>query len=144
MLVFIISIVVLIVGICLTWYCIEELDSLFWSTISSVVVGLGIIGVGVMGVGGLVMNNSLTKDTITIELNERIESINNSKKSLENKIESKTYTVLEINDYNNSVREYKTEVAQAQKRLDNIWINWMTCSAYRNFDVDAVSYLFVE
>ena len=142
MLLFIISIVVLIVGIFVTWYLEQESDILWIVTLALVCVS-GVTAL-IMGFGGIVTNSSVAKNDITIKLNERIESINNSRKSLEKKIESSTYTILEVNSYNDSVREYKTEVAQAQKRLDNIWINWLTCSAYNNFDVNAVSYLFVE
>lgn len=105
---------------------------------------LGFIGLCCAGFGGLSKNTTLAQTKLSIELTERVESINSSKKSLEKKIESSTYTVLEINDYNNSVRDYKTEVAKAHVTLNNPWINWFECCAYKNFDVDAVSYLFVE
>lgn len=106
---------------------------------------IGFLGLCSVLFGGLLSKNTTLEQTkLSIELTERIESINSSKKSLEKKIESSTYTILEINDYNNSVREYKTEVAKAHVTLNNPWINWFECCAYKNFDVDAVSYLFVE
>jgi len=113
-----------------------------------VVFGLGILAFLVsficliVGIPWAIIGNShFIAMRTTIELQERIESINSSRKALENKIESNTYTVLEINTYNNEVREYKTEVTSNQLVLNNPWINVFVCYVYNEFDANAVEYL---
>lgn len=127
-------------GLCLyTYYKVDDVSILGTCLLA---LGGGIfLGCGIVGI---IKNSSAMNAYKTISLQERIDSINNSKKALENKIESNTYTVLDVSSYNDSVREYKTDVATAQMRLNNPWINIFECSAYKNFDVNAVSYLYVE
>lgn len=92
----------------------------------------------------IVRNSKVSKEHKTIEIQETIESINETRKTLEYKISSESYTVLEINEYNNNVKEYKTEIKQANLILNNPWINWFENPAYKEFNGNEVSYLYVK
>ena len=46
-----------------------------------------------------------------------------------------------IQQYNTEVREFKTDILEAQTRLKNPWLNWLECREYKNMNVDAVKYI---
>ena len=125
------------------------LDKLIFDTYWAWGVSLGgimLFGAVLLGLSGVAIgkHSNIFNNKVRVECQERIDSLNNSRSFLEKKIESNTITVLEISSYNDSVREFKTELTQKQLELDSYWIGLYTCPAYNEFSPDAVSYLYVE
>lgn len=81
------------------------------------------------------------QNVLRMKIQEQINSIESSRAVLENKIESETYTILEVNSYNESVKEYKIMIQTGQNQYANPWINWLSSPVYNEFSIDAVSYL---
>lgn len=122
------------------WFRNTESDWLHYiAIISWTVIGFAFTMCSIIAI---ITHSTLMKDTKRIELTERINSINNTRKALEQRIETSTYTVLEINNYNETVKSFKVDLQKEQKALNNPWINWMYCPVYNEFSADQVSYLF--
>ena len=91
----------------------------------------------------LSVHSNYYKNQVRLECEEQIASIQNTRLALENKIESNTLTILEVNTYNDSVKEFKTKIKKEQLALQNPWANWFVCPVYSEFNPDVVSYLYV-
>ena len=83
----------------------------------------------------IVENCTVQQQKIIAEYTERATELNTTYQSLLNNYES-----VAVYQYNKAVGEYKTEILVKQKQLANPWINWFTCCAYNDLNVDAVCY----
>ena len=105
---------------------------------------IGTIGLLCCGLASLVNQSNFNKIRVRTEYQERITSINNTKSILESQLETNTLTILEISEYNNNVREFKTELKTQQAKTKSPWIGCLCCSVCNEFSVDAVNYLYIE
>ena len=100
--------------------------------------GIGLITCSIMCI---VANSTTFKENKRISLNETIVEIMNTRYVLEHRAETETVTVLEINTYNEKVRNFKNEIKKNQAMLKDPWVNWFVCPVYNEYDPDVVSYL---
>jgi len=54
---------------------------------------------------------------------------------------SSSITRVEAVEYNEKVKDYKTDIAKSKHRLDNPWINWFVCPVYNEFTGEEVRYI---
>ena len=135
--------IMLILGIVLLIWALD-VDSEF-GFIGSLLLGVpGFIGAIICASLAINANVNLSKNQMRVIYQERISSIQNTRLALENKIESSTITVLEVSAYNESVREYKTNLANAQLRVQSPWIGLFECPVCNEFSVEAVDYLYLK
>jgi hypothetical protein len=120
----------------------EWKEGILVGSLASVLVGL--FGLMICGCVGIINNASARKTTQRIEYQERINSINNTRLALERELETSTLTILEVSAYNDSVREFKTELGREQALYKSLWVGLFCCPVCNEFSVDAVSYLYLE
>lgn len=87
------------------------------------------------GLIAIVTNSRVEQQKVLATYTERAIELNTTYQSLLN-----NYEPIAVYQYNKAVGEYKTEILVQQKQLSNPWINWFTCCAYNDLDVDAVCY----
>ena len=116
------------------------------SQVGGAIVGLvGFLGLSICSIIALVNNcSNFYKNKVRIEYQERINSIENTRIALENQLSSSTLTVLEISSYNDTVREFKTQLKQEQLLLKDPWVGCLCCPVCNEFSVDVVSYIYVN
>jgi len=145
MLLFIMFIVVLLLGIGLLFLKEKVCD---WDSIAyniSFVLGAVLIiltGVGIVIGGGVAMclNFPTTKQEVKNDLEQKIEEIQSDYNYIQTITDDKAKSVAVV-EYNKQVKEFKTLVLSKQYILNNIWINWYTCSEYGNYDTNVVIYI---
>lgn len=122
----------------------------YWETNDNVAIA-GFVNIFVGGIGLLVCsifaianNCTIGREQIRFDYQEKINSLNNTKKALESQLESSTLTILEVSTYNNSVRAFKTELQTAQLLSKSPWVGCLCCQVCNEFSVDAVSYLYID
>lgn len=105
----------------------------------------------IIGIGGLigcviaisVTHSPLYRDNKRVQYQEQINAINNTRKALEEQLQSSTLTILEVSAYNDTVRDFKVSLKQDQRETQSTWIGILCCQVCNEFSVDAVSYLYV-
>ncbi len=86
------------------------------------------------------INSSTSHDNLKIAYEESITDIQNDYNYIQDLADDKAKSVAIIN-YNNKVKEFKTEIKQNKLLLDNPWINWFNNYAYRDMDENIVDYI---
>ncbi len=144
MLVFIMLIVLLLLTIGLLflkekfdWDSIAYNTSFVLGTILCIVTGLGIIICGSMA---MIYNFPSIKQQVRNDLEQKIEEIQSDYNYIQLITDDRAKSVAVV-EYNKQVKEFKSLLLTEQYILDNIWINWYTCSEYGNYDVNAVVYI---
>lgn len=109
----------------------------------SIVTGLTL---AVIGMVQIISNCPAVARSTRLELTQRITSLNSTYEILykEYKENSNSYVFTAIEQYNSDVTRYKVTVETSQMSLKNPWISWFVCHAYKEFSVDAVSYINLE
>ena len=126
-----------------TWYGIQyRRDTETGRTVSVALIVMFTLFLTISGAVCIGMNAPMKNDQIRIEYNNNVTSLNETYNILLNTDDSlDKYTA--IQQYNNDVRDFKTEIQQAQYVLSNPWINWFESYVYAEFDSNAVSYYTV-
>lgn len=144
MLVFIMLIVVLLLAIGLLflkekfdWDSIAYIISLVLGIALCIITGLGIIICGSMVI---IYNFPSIKQQVRNDLEQKIEEIQSDYNYIQLITDDRAKSVAVV-EYNKQVKEFKSLLLTEQYILDNIWINWYTCSEYGNYDVNAVVYI---
>ena len=109
----------------------------------AIVTGLALV---VIGLVQIINNCPAVVRSTKLELTQRIASLNNTYEILykEYKENSNSYVFTAIEQYNDDVTNYKITVETSQMSLKNPWTSWFVCHAYKDFSVDAVSYIILE
>ena len=85
-------------------------------------------------------NNSLSKSKAKIWYEETVESLTADYDYINTIQDDKARSVAAV-EYNSKVKGFKTEIITNQISLDNLWLNWMKCYAFKDMDANAVKYI---
>lgn len=85
-------------------------------------------------------NNSFSKSKAKIWYEETVESLTADYDYINTIQDDKARSVAVV-EYNAKVKGFKTEITTNQISLDNLWINWMNCYAFKDMDANAVKYI---
>ena len=107
-----------------------QLFSLVFGTLFTVLCGIMILSV----------NNSTSHNNLKIAYEESITDIQNDYNYIQELVDDKAKSVAIIN-YNNKVKEFKTEIKQNKVLVDNPWFNWFNNYAYKDMDENIVDYI---
>ena len=103
----------------------------------SISAGILLVIFGCIAIG---MNCTSVCARERIAYQEKVESLNHTYTILLNAEETwDRYTA--IQQYNDLVRAFKSDIKQEQELLNNPWISWFHCKAYQEFNINAVSYI---
>lgn len=145
MLVFIMFIVALLLAIGLLFLKEKVFD---WDSIPyniSSILGIFLciatgLGIFICGTLAIVSNFPTTKQQVKNDLEQKIEEIQSDYDYIQLITDDRAKSVAVV-EYNKQVKEFKTLVLSEQYLLDNIWVNWYTCSEYGNYDANVVVYI---
>jgi len=73
-------------------------------------------------------------------LNNKIANIN-ANRSILLANEDMQLNLVEIVEYNETVTEYKNQIARTKENLKSPWCNWFNCSIYNDYTGDEVQYI---
>ena len=120
----------------------EVVDTTLTITGATLTVLFGLITI-IGGMWCVMANNPMTYENERIAYVEKVDSLNATYSVLITNVDNESYKI-SIQQYNQEIREFKTEIKTNQKWLNNPWTNWFMCKEYKNMDVNAVSYITVE
>lgn len=106
-------------------------------SISTVVLFMVILAASIIGI---CVNTKRTKRNLKIYLDSQIAQLN-ANKSILLANEDKQLNLVEITEYNNTVTEFKNNIATNKLDRENLWLNWYTNPVYDEFTGDEVSYI---
>jgi len=112
-------------------------DDLFIAPTAFIIL-FGFAGL-ICGLMSMIENSTYKQEELRIEYRATVEQLNSTYEILENNFEP-----IAVHQYNESVKEFKNDIEQAQYRLSNPWIDWFTCCVYNEFDANAVQYYVVK
>lgn len=104
-----------------------------------------VAGIGSLATGGIaaLSNTSYNALIHTTHYEESVRELNTTYNYLISAPEGAAkYTA--VQQYNSEVKEFKQDIIQEQKRLENPWVSWFHCYAFNNMDANAVQYISLE
>lgn len=138
MLITIIAIVVFAICIGLTIYGYFQNDDLnFIFGIGSAISGIILL---VIAITLIAPNTTIGKQMHEIWYQQKVEELQSTYDTLITYQDNEIARV-SITEYNEEVKEFKVDILTNQQCLNNLWINWFICPAYKNFDANIVSYI---
>lgn len=117
----------------------DEYDSVDVILLSILTVIL-FIAILVASILGICANIKRTKRNLKIYLDSQIAQLN-ANRSILLANEDKQLNLVEITEYNNTVTEFKNNIATNKLDRENLWLNWYTNPVYDEFIGDEVSYI---
>lgn len=129
-----------------TWFDNQNIE--FWDdeyesvsvillSILTIILFMVIIVTSIMGI---CTNVKRTKRNLKIYLDSQIAQLN-ANRSILLANEDKQLNLVEITEYNDTVTEFKNNIATNKLDRENIWLNWYTSPVYDEFTGDEVSYI---
>ena len=106
-------------------------------SISTVVFFIAILATSILGICS---NTKRTKRNLKIYLDSQIAQLN-ANRSILLANEDKQLNLVEITEYNNTVTEFKNNIATNKLDRENFCLNWYTNPVYDEFTGDEVSYI---
>lgn len=141
----VVGLVIYIIGSCVikrAW----ELDYGF-SDCGDIMCGIGGVTAGVAGIAIffslliiVVNQNPIHSENLRIDYEQNVAGFEATRKAIIERRDDYAKSDA-ITTYNIEVTKFKTKILQAQKQLNNLWINWFTPSVYGDFDANVVSYI---
>lgn len=117
----------------------DEYDSISIILLSTLTVIL-LIAILVASILGICANTKRTKQSLKIYLDSQIAQLN-ANRSILLANEDKQLNLVEIAEYNNTVTEFKNNIATSKLDRENLWLNWFINPVYDEFTGDEVSYI---
>ena len=144
MILLIIFITLLVAGAILIIIANKKLwwEDRFGTVIASCSVGaltIGILGLTVVITCNLIQNTSIAIANKKTEYQMTVSSLNNTYQAYMDR--AANYEAISVVQYNEQVREFKTDIITNQRALNNPWINIFVSNAYKDFDANAVQYI---
>ena len=122
--------------ICTIIYCREDdMIACVAAIFGDIIGGLGLL---VLGIVGIVQNNPVMRMKARQQYEQSVLELNTTYEQLMTYADESTSVA--VVQYNERVREFKTEIIVIKKKLQNPWINLLECCEYANFDENAVKY----
>ena len=142
MLIFIIGAIFTILGIAsiLVYTFKYDIKKELWIVSFGVNTFIGVIMLLIVGCGALLNNTPRAHEEARIAYNAKVEELTSTREAIYHMTDDYAKSV-SITQYNTLVREFKEDIKIGQERLKNPWINWFNNYAYKDFDVDVVSYI---
>jgi len=129
-----------------TWFdsqCLRFWDDYYDSPdiiLLSILTVILFIAILVASIIGICTNTKRTKRNLKIYLDSQIAQLN-ANRSILLANEDKQLNLVEITEYNNTVTEFKNNIATNKLDRENLWLNWYTNPVYDEFTGDEVSYI---
>jgi len=129
-----------------TWFdsqCLKFWDDYYDSPdiiLLSILTVILFIAILVASIIGICTNTKRTKRNLKIYLDSQIAQLN-ANRSILLANEDKQLNLVEITEYNNTVTEFKNNIATNKLDRENLWLNWYTNPVYDEFTGDEVSYI---
>lgn len=108
---------------------------------------MGLFGLAVGSLGAIICsvmiltnNTKIKRQSVKVELDNKIAEIQ-ATKQLITTIQDDYARSVAITEYNNKVKEYKTQIESIKVYSESLWLNWFWCSEYKNYDSNAVEYI---
>lgn len=115
----------------------------YWNLDESITLTIGIILLStfvVSGMSALIMQYGTPAKKADLYYSQKIEELTNTYNSLTNaETSSARYTA--IQQYNEEVNKFKTELIKHQYWLNNVWTNWFVPYTVGNYSAESVSYI---
>lgn len=119
------------------WDDYYDSPSIILLSISTIILFIAIL---VASIIGICTNTKRNKRNFKIYLDSQIAQLN-ANRSILLANEDKQLNLVEITEYNNTVTEFKNDIATNKLDRENLWLNWYTNPVYDDFTGDEVSYI---
>jgi len=102
--------------------------------------GLVLIFLIALTATAVVENDRTNKVKVESWYNETVLNLNSTKEYIAT-ITDDYVRSLAVKEYNNEVKSFKLQIKESKCNLDNGWVNWYTCSKYKELDENVVEYI---
>lgn len=119
------------------WDDYYDSPSIILLSISTIILFIAIL---VASIIGICTNTKRNKRNFKIYLDSQIAQLN-ANRSILLANEDKQLNLVGITEYNNTVTEFKNDIATNKLDRENLWLNWYTNPVYDDFTGDEVSYI---
>ena len=101
---------------------------------------LGIAGTIACCITILCNNTRIKRQSVKVELDNKIAEIQATKQLIIT-IQDDYARSVAITEYNNKVKEYKTQIDSIKVYSESLWLNWFWCKEYKNYNSNDVEYI---